>query len=186
MNFPPNTTADSTANDFKDVAFIALGSNLPSTRGSPVDTLEHAIEYLQNLSQEPLLRSSIWLSEPVDCPENSPKFANAAVGLCPLRGESPESLLSKMLEIELIFGRKRSGIVNEPRVLDLDLISYGDQLVASDDLTIPHPKAQSRSFVLFPLDEIAPGLVFPGQHKSVAELAKKLRHAGQTIVKISS
>jgi 2-amino-4-hydroxy-6-hydroxymethyldihydropteridine diphosphokinase len=186
MNFPPNTTTDPTRNDFKDVAFISLGSNLPSTRGSSVDTLEHAIDCLQNLSQVPLLRSSIWISEPVDCPENSPKFANAAIGLCPLEGESPESLLSKMLEMESMFGRKRSGIVNEPRVLDLDLISYGDQLVASDNLKIPHPEAQSRSFVLFPLDEIAPGLVFRGQDKSVAELAKRMRQAGQAIVKIPS
>lgn len=186
MSSPPNITANSILSDFKDVAFIALGSNLPSTYGTPTKTLQRAMKSLQNLSRGPLLRSSTWLSDPIDCPENSPGFVNAVVGLYPREGESARGLLEKLLDLETAFGRKRSTVANEPRILDLDLISYGFQVIAQEALTIPHPRAYSRAFVLFPLAEIAPGFVLPGLDKSVGELAKNLRLTGLDRVKISS
>ena len=186
MNYPLNTTIDRKQDEVDEVAFIALGSNLPSNYGSSVETLQHAMKSLQKLSQSPLLRSSTWLSEPIECPANSPKFANAVVGLYPQQNESPASLLLKILELETVFGRRRGGIVNEPRVLDLDLITFGKQIIVQQALTIPHPAAQSRAFVLFPLEEVAPGLVIPGQDQSVAELADTLRLSCPDIVKLSS
>jgi len=185
MSYPPNITTDPTQNDFSDIAFIALGSNLPSKYGSPVETLCEAMDSLQKLSQRPLLRSSIWLSEPIGCPDNSPQFANAVIGLFPQSGESPESLLKKLLELESIYGRQRSGLANEPRVLDLDLVTFEHREMAQQALTLPHPAAQSRGFVLFPLQEIAPDFVIPGQNQSVSKLADILRHSGIKIEKIN-
>jgi 2-amino-4-hydroxy-6-hydroxymethyldihydropteridine diphosphokinase len=184
MSYPSNTIIDCKQYDIDDVAFIALGSNLPSSYGTSVETLQQAANYLQKLSQRPLLRSSTWLSEPIGCPTNSPKFANAVVGLYPQQGESPVTLLAKILDLETVFGRQRGGVVNEPRILDLDLITFGAQIIVRQDLTIPHPAAQKRAFVLFPLEEIAPGLVIPGQDQSVTELAEILRLSCPDIVKI--
>ena len=185
MSYQTNTTTDFKQNEFGDVAFIALGSNLPFNHSSSVETLQHAMKCLQKLSQSPLLRSSTWLSKPIECPANSPKFANAVVGLYPLQSESAASLLSKILELETDFGRQRGGVVNEPRILDLDLITFGKQVIDQQALTIPHPAAQSRAFVLFPLEEIASDFVFPGQDQSVTELANILRLSCPDIVKIS-
>ena len=175
MSSPTSTTTDISPSGLGDIAFVGLGSNLPSSHGSPPDTLRQAIQLLRNLSRKPLLCSSIWISEPLDCPENSPDFANAVVGLYPQEGESAESLLSRLFELEITFDRERSEIQNAPRTLDLDLISFGHQELIQEALIIPHPRANSRAFVLFPLEEIAPDFVLPGQEKLVRELAAALR-----------
>ena len=78
-------------------------------------------------------------------------------------------------------GRTRSGLANAPRVIDLDLIAFGIETRATPTLTLPHPRAHQRAFVLAPLDEIAPGLVLPGQQKTVAELLAALGQAGEVL-----
>ncbi len=122
----------------------------------------------------PLLISSLWQTSPVDCPPGSPKFVNAVVGLVPRQGETPESLLAKLQSLEREFGRQHTGIRNAPRPLDLDLIAFGTETRATKELTLPHPHAWQRRFVLQPLSEIAPALVLPGQSKTVAELLAEL------------
>ena len=84
------------------LAFIALGSNL----ADPRQNILLAMDRLQELSEAPLLRSSLWETAPVDCPPGSPKFVNAVVGLQPRSGETPESLLAKLQALEREFGRK--------------------------------------------------------------------------------
>lgn len=147
-------------------AFIALGSNLGDSR----QNILRAVRELGELSGEPLLASSLWETTPVDCPPNSPAFLNAVVRILPGAEETPESLLGKLQELERRYGRRAKQVVNEARPLDLDLILFGAETLATESLTLPHPRAISRRFVLEPLHEIAPGLLFPGQSQTVAEL----------------
>jgi 2-amino-4-hydroxy-6-hydroxymethyldihydropteridine diphosphokinase len=149
-----------------DLAFVALGSNL----GDSEDIIRQAMEKLQSLSVAPLLRSSLWQSAPVDCPPGSPPFVNAVVALRPAPGETPATLLRRLQELESAFGRKPRKAINEPRLLDLDLIAFGSRIVHEPGLELPHPRARLRRFVLQPLAEIAPEFVLPRQTLSVREL----------------
>jgi 2-amino-4-hydroxy-6-hydroxymethyldihydropteridine diphosphokinase len=152
-------------------AFIALGSNL----GDSPATVRRALRRLEALSAAPLLRSSLWRSSPVDCPSGSPPFVNAVAGLTPQPGETPETLLAKLQALEKEFGRQPRQVRNEPRPLDLDLLAFGGETRATPALTLPHPRAHQRRFVLAPLAELAPDLVLPGQSQSMAALLAALR-----------
>ena len=150
---------------------MALGSNL----GDPLRNVLRAMERLQDFSERPILKSSLWQTAPVDCPAGSPAFVNAVVAFVPRRGASPESVLAALKEIEKEFGRKPKKVLNEPRPLDLDLIAFAGETRASKELALPHPRAHQRAFVLQPLGEIAPSLVLPFQKKTVVELLGQLR-----------
>lgn len=152
------------------LVFIALGSNLGDSR----QILQRAMERLRELSTEPLVKSSLWQTTPVDCPPGSPPFVNAVIGLQPLPDETPESLLKKLQSLEKEFGRQPKKVMNEPRPLDLDLIAFGHATRNAQYLTLPHPRAHERRFVLQPLKEIAPNLVLPGQSQTVAQLLAAL------------
>jgi 2-amino-4-hydroxy-6-hydroxymethyldihydropteridine diphosphokinase len=152
------------------LAVIALGSNL----GNAQTNVLRAIERLQEISPAPLLKSSLWETSPVDCPPDSPRFVNAVVALVPGQQETPESLLHKLQQLEVEFGRVPKKVMNEPRPLDLDLIAFGDQSLANPKLILPHPRAHQRRFVLGPLSEICPELILPGQNKSVKQLLAEL------------
>jgi 2-amino-4-hydroxy-6-hydroxymethyldihydropteridine diphosphokinase len=147
-------------------AIIALGSNLGDTR----QNILRGIERLQKLSTDPLIKSSLWQTSPVDCPPGSPPFVNAVVSLAPGTRETPESLLAKLRAMEKEFGRSPKKVRNEPRPLDLDLIAFGRETRNTPALNLPHPRTHLRRFVLQPLSEIAPKLVLPGQTKTVEEL----------------
>jgi 2-amino-4-hydroxy-6-hydroxymethyldihydropteridine diphosphokinase len=155
---------------FRNPVVVALGSNL----GDSAKTLEKAFERLEELSQRPLLKSSIWKTAPVDCPPGSPDFCNAVVILDPHGDETPETLLAKLQDIEREFGRQPKKIINEARPLDLDLIAFGTELRNMPTLTLPHPRAHERRFVLEPLAEIAPDYFIPGQARTAAELLRDL------------
>lgn len=146
--------------------FIALGSNL----GDSPELLREAMDRLDTLAVEPVRRSSLWSSTPQDCPPGSPMFTNAVVGMVPRPGETPESLLATLQGLEAEFGRRPKRVHNEARPLDLDLICWGGDQRATSQLTVPHPRAHERQFVLAPLAELAPDLVLPGQTRSVAAL----------------
>jgi 2-amino-4-hydroxy-6-hydroxymethyldihydropteridine diphosphokinase len=152
------------------MAFVALGSN----RGDSRANVLRALSLLQTLSLLPLRRSSLWETAPVDCPPGSPLFINAMAGLAPLAAETPRSLLARLQALEKEMGRPPKKILNEPRVIDLDLIAFGAQTLAGPDLILPHPRARLRRFVLQPWSEIAPDFIIPGQDKTVAELLKGL------------
>jgi 2-amino-4-hydroxy-6-hydroxymethyldihydropteridine diphosphokinase len=152
------------------LAFVALGSNLGDSR----QNILRGIRRLEELSNGPLIKSSLWQTSPVDCPPGSPVFVNAVVGLGPREGETPETLLAKLQALEKEFGRRPKKVLNEPRPLDLDLIAFGSETRATQELTLPHPRAHERRFVLQPLSEIAPGLVMPGQTETVTQSLAKL------------
>jgi len=149
---------------------VGLGSNLGDSRRNVL----RAMARLQGLSSKQLLTSSLWQTAPVDCPAGSPLFVNAVVAFVPPRGATPESVLASLQEIEKEFGRKPKKVLNEPRPLDLDLIAFGSETRAGKDLTLPHPRAHERRFVLQPLSEIAPDLILPGQKKTVLQLLSAL------------
>ena len=158
------------ASDFSQFVFVSLGSNLGDSR----QILLQALGRLQGFSIQPLLKSSLWESTPVDCPPGSGKFINAVAGWMPRVGETPESLLEKLQDIEKDFGRRPKLVLNEARPLDLDLIVFGQETRRTWGLSLPHPRAHLRRFVLQPLSELAPDYVLPGQGSTVAELLAAL------------
>ena len=153
-----------------ELAIVALGSNL----GDPRRSVLRAMTRLHELTDRPLLKSSLWQTAPIDCPPGSPAFVNAVVGLVPRGGETPESLLASLQQMEGEFGRQPKKVLNEPRPLDLDLIAFGSETRVGKELTLPHPRAHQRRFVLQPLSEIAPDLILPGQKKTVLQLLGEL------------
>ena len=148
------------------LAFIALGSNI----GDSIGNVRCAINRLQDFAAEPLRSSSLWETTPVDCPPGAPPFVNTVVAMAPLPKETPESLLLTLQSLEREFCRKPKKIFNESRPLDLDLITFDQEKRSTNELTLPHPRAHERRFVLQPLAELAPDLVLPGQNKTVQEL----------------
>jgi 2-amino-4-hydroxy-6-hydroxymethyldihydropteridine diphosphokinase len=126
---------------------IALGSNLGDRRYN----LLRAIHEI-GASVRVVRVSSIIETDPVDAPAGSPRFLNAVlIGHTAL---SPLALLDELLAIEKKLGRVRRGIRNEPRIIDLDLIAHGARRMRTRRLTLPHPRAQEREFVMAPLREI--------------------------------
>ena len=152
-------------------AIVALGSNLGDSRRKVL----RGMERLQELSEHPLLKSSLWQTVPVDCPAGSRDFVNAVVAFMPRRGATPELLLRGLQRIEKESGRRPKQVSNEPRPLDLDLIAFGSEIRATRELTLPHPRAHQRLFVLEPLSEIAPDLILSGRKKTVLQLLGDLR-----------
>jgi 2-amino-4-hydroxy-6-hydroxymethyldihydropteridine diphosphokinase len=155
---------------FQPKAYIAIGSNL----GDPQANILRAFEKLQSLSVEPLIRSSLWETAPVDCPPGSPFFINAVAVLIPTPGETPESLLVKLQALEKELGRTPKKVMNESRPLDLDLIAFGTEVRSLPELVLPHPRARLRRFVLQPLAEIAPNLILPGDSATIEQLLRGL------------
>ncbi|MCP5520119.1 MAG: 2-amino-4-hydroxy-6-hydroxymethyldihydropteridine diphosphokinase [Verrucomicrobiales bacterium] len=151
-------------------AIIAIGANL----GDPVATVQTAFHLLQRFSTEPVVASSLWRSDPVDCPPGSPPFINAVAAIVPPAAMTPELLLGELQRLELEAGRQPKKVLNEARPLDLDLIVFRCETRQSPALALPHPRAQLRRFVLAPLEEIAPGLVLPGQALCVRALLTAL------------
>ena len=171
MNSQNNITLES-----KDLitVLISLGANLPSRFGTPIQTLSAAITSIANFASGKLLTSSFYQTEAVDCAPETPDFINAVVAVQLPKFITATELLGFLQELEKEFGRANDDAKNSPRKLDLDVLYFGDQLVTSRELEIPHPRAAERRFVIEPLTEIAPNLVLPGQSVSVQALLESL------------
>lgn len=120
----------------------------------------------------------------MDCHPGSPRFINAVVAFVPLAGDTPESLLDWMQDLEKRQGRVPKKVLNEARPLDLDLIAFGNVTVATERLVLPHPRAHLRRFVLEPTAEVLPVLKLPGFTVSVSEMLRALA-AGETVIRVS-
>ena len=152
-------------------AYIGMGANLPSQAGSPEATLAAAAARLESLGRVPA-RSSLYSTVPVGYADQ-PRFLNAAVTLD--TGLTPIELLGALLLIEQDFGRNRANAVaNGPRTLDLDILLYGDLVIGSSSLVIPHERLAERAFVLVPLNEIAPTAIDPRSGLTVSQLLQSL------------
>ncbi len=149
---------------------LSLGSNL----GDRLATLERACDALAE-AFGPLRLSQLYETAPVDCPPGSPSYLNACVEIA--TELPPQALLKVTQGIERQLGRVRSGVYGEPRSCDIDIIYYDTDCVQSEELTIPHPRAHGRAFVLRPLCDIDPALRLPGQDLTVAELLTALPDA---------
>ncbi len=147
-----------------DRVFISIGSNL----GDRLLNCRKAIERLKGAEQVTLIReSSFYETEPWGSVAQRP-FINCAVEITTTH--KPQGLLDILKGIELDMGRTPSPR-HGPRQIDLDIIFYGDTVAQEEGLTIPHPRAHQRAFVLVPLSEIAPGFIHPVFEKSVSEFA---------------
>jgi len=142
------------------MACIALGANL----GDAQRTVEAAMNAIGKLPATQLVaRSSLYRTAPVD--SSGPDYVNAVVAV--QTQLQPEALLAALQALEAAAGRERPWR-NAPRTLDLDILLYGDERIATESLTVPHPRMLERAFVLVPLAEIAPRLVTPAQLRAVA------------------
>ena len=137
------------------IAFIGIGANL----GDAQANVEDAIARLSALPGAVLLgRSSLYRTAPID--SSGDDYINAVASIDTTL--APQALLEALQEIELAHGRERP-YRNAPRTLDLDLLIYGDETIATDTLTVPHPRMHERALVLAPLLEIAPDAIVPGR-----------------------
>ncbi len=137
------------------VAYIGLGSNLCDPVHQ-ITTARAAIERLQAVDE--IAFSSLYRSPPMG-PADQPSYVNAVMGV--RTGLTAAALLAKLQQIEAKQGRVRTGERWGPRTLDLDLLLFDEEQIATPDLTVPHVGIAERAFVLYPLAEIAPKLVIP-------------------------
>jgi 2-amino-4-hydroxy-6-hydroxymethyldihydropteridine diphosphokinase len=154
---------------------IGLGANLPSTvHGPPLATLEGALVALADAGVVVGARSRWYESAPVP-PSDQPWFVNGVVRIETAR--DPADLLALLLAIEHGLGRRRraANAPRVPRVIDLDLLAYGEVISeGAEGLRLPHPRLHERAFVLLPLRDIAPDWRHPALGRSVGELIEAL------------
>ena len=151
-------------------ALIALGANL----GDPRSALRAARTALEAFGE---VRATSWLyrSAAVGGPPGQPDYLNAALSL--QTSLPPQTLLHALLDIEETSGRVRLERWG-PRVLDLDIIGVGDAVLTTPELTLPHPRAFERGFVLAPLADVAPHWQHPGSGESVQAALKRVGMSG--------
>lgn len=143
-------------------AYVALGTNLGNLR----QNLDDALNRLRGKGLEITQVSGYIDTDPYGVTDQ-PRFLNV---VCEVKTElAAQQLLEMLLATELEMGRVRLRHWGE-RIIDLDIIFYGDEIIKTDTLTVPHPDMQNRDFVLRPLAEIAPQKQHPVLHKTVAQL----------------
>lgn len=135
--------------------YIALGSNL----ANPLHQVQSALNALAELPQTKLIATSSLYRTPPLGPQDQPDYLNAVVALD--TDLSAENLLDHTQKIELEHGRVRKDERWGSRTLDLDILLFGDEIINTERLTVPHYDMKNRQFMLYPLAEIAPELHFP-------------------------
>lgn len=137
------------------IAYIAIGSNL----ASPLEQVNAAVQAIGDIPESRIIALSSFYRTPPLGPQNQPDYLNAAVAL--ETALSAETLLDHTQRIELQQGRVRKAERWGPRTLDLDIMLFGDDVINTERLTVPHYDMKNRGFMLWPLFEIAPDLRFP-------------------------
>jgi 2-amino-4-hydroxy-6-hydroxymethyldihydropteridine diphosphokinase len=155
-------------NDSQTSAYIGLGSNLGDRAGN----LLLGIRGMLNAGLEVTRLSQIYETEPVET-FAQPSFLNMVVELQGNTLPPPEEVMARLLQVEHSLGRTRD-MAKGPRIIDLDLLLYGNETIESQFLTLPHPRFHRRRFVLAPLAELAPHLIHPTLNKTIAELLEAL------------
>lgn len=147
---------------------VALGANLPSRFGTPAQTLYAALKAMAEKGVWPVQISRVWKTAPVPYVEGQPWYHNAAAAV--ETSKSAHDLLKALLEIEEEFGRVRT-VRNAPRLLDLDLIVYDRQIIPEGpEIIVPHPRMDSRAFVLLPMADILDDWTHPQSGASLDDL----------------
>ncbi|TCB92244.1 2-amino-4-hydroxy-6-hydroxymethyldihydropteridine diphosphokinase [Enterobacter wuhouensis] len=137
------------------LAYIALGSNL----ASPLEQVNAAVQALGAIPQSRIVATSSFYRTPPLGPQDQPDYLNATVVL--ETALDAEALLDNTQRIELQQGRVRKAERWGPRTLDLDIMLFGNEVINTDRLTVPHYDMKNRGFMLWPLFEVAPDLIFP-------------------------
>ena len=149
-------------------AYVAFGSNL----GVRWQNLNRAVGLLRATPGVEVVRVSSFFDNPaVGGPDDSPRFLNAAAEIS--TSLSSNELLRTLMQIETEMGRVRVAR-NEPRVIDLDVLMYGDEVISTPQLTIPHPRMHEREFVLKPMEEIAYNVRHPVLQRTMHEMLEAL------------
>jgi len=157
---------------------IAIGSNLDSDFGSSQQIVKAAIKALDRFGQIQILRVSNWYqTKAVTLSELSqPDYINGCATLQTTL--SPIALLTRLLDVEVQFGRIRRAKW-DARTLDLDLLLYENYILNTPDLIIPHPRMVDRTFVMLPLAEIAPDWIHPVTGDRIDRMAQNLMNIRQ-------
>lgn len=150
------------------LVYIALGSNL----ASPLEQVNAAVNAIGEIPDSRIVATSSFYRTPPLGPQDQPDYLNAAVALETTL--DPETLLDHTQRIERQQGRVRKAERWGPRTLDLDVMLFGDRVINSERLTVPHYDMKNRGFMLWPLFEIAPDLHFPDG----TSLQQTLAHLG--------
>jgi len=160
-----------------EIVYLSLGSNL----GNREMYLSKATDRLaEMIGMELMGESSIYYSRPIDCAPNCPDFLNKILKFnCTLK---PVQLLDNTERMEISLGRTEKGI-NVDRVIDIDIILFGERTFKNERLEIPHPRMAQRVFVLKPLLEITPDLVHPVTGESFQPILSSLGDQGVTVFK---
>jgi 2-amino-4-hydroxy-6-hydroxymethyldihydropteridine diphosphokinase len=154
------------------ISFIGLGSNL----GKPLDRCREGIEYLKTIrGSQVLRRSSYYRTEPVGFLDQE-WFINAVIEI--RTSLTAQELIQELQSIEKQMGRQKP-VKWGPRIIDLDILLYGQEVIQTDSLKVPHPELHKRRFVLEPLYEIAPYAIHPAFGVSVAGLRERLSDKNQ-------
>lgn len=168
--------ADSLTGEMRPIrrCVISMGSNV----GDRLQKLQGGLDSLADTPEVWVTEiSPVYETEPVDAPEGSETFLNVVVLVDTTL--PAHMLLDRALAIESAFGRQRGTMVNAPRSLDVDLIVVGDRRADDEALTLPHPRAHERAFVLAPWVDVEPHAELPGVGP-VSELLEKVGRAGVT------
>ncbi|MEO0925433.1 MAG: 2-amino-4-hydroxy-6-hydroxymethyldihydropteridine diphosphokinase [Cyanobacteria bacterium J06631_6] len=151
---------------------IALGSN----QGDSLNILENSLNNLNQIPGINLQATSSWYqTKPVGTNEPQADYLNGCALLS--AAQTPEELLTILQATEIQFGRTSKGDL-QPRTLDLDLLLYGDLVLNTPNLTLPHPRMAERAFVLVPLAEIAADWIEPVSGMTIAKLLRNLDTSG--------
>ncbi len=164
-----------TTSTVHEIVYLSLGSNV----GDRSANLDAAIVRLRSLG-EVVAVSFFYETEPIGF-SAQPWFLNCAVKL--ETEKTPKQLLADILELEQQMGRVRAH-KNGPRVIDVDILLFGESVIETNGLTIPHPAMHQRRFVLEPLAEIAPEVRHPALNRTIRELRDALP-AGQAVLKLT-
>ena len=151
---------------------IALGSN----KGDSLAILEKSLSVLDEIPGIAIQAVSSWYrTKAIATPQPQPDYLNGCAILT--AEQTPEELLTLLQATEIEFGRTEKGTL-QPRTLDLDLLLYGDLVLDTPNLTIPHAHMVERAFVLVPLAEIAPDWIEPKSQSKISQLLSKVNTSG--------